>query len=133
MSQTLYFRRQAELHRKKRNIGLGVVVAAVPLYMLGSLTGWAYLLAFLSAGLGGFYAYLNTGFGNQENEKRYQEWLKIPMLEDYFAKHPESKTKNGPACFKCSSRSHKSWGLHSKGDSDRTVSCRACGTTLYRI
>ena len=60
-------------------------------------------------------------------------WMALPTLVQYWLRHPASKTATGPRCWNCGSRSFRSWGLLSAQDSNRSVSCRNCGTVLYRI
>jgi len=65
--------------------------------------------------------------------RKHREWLKLPTLDEYWAAHPNCKTDNGTKCYVCGSRNFRNWGATSARDDARTVSCRQCATTLYRI
>jgi len=65
--------------------------------------------------------------------RKTKEWLKLPTLDEYWAANPNCKTGNGTKCHVCGSRNFRNCGATTISDDDRTVSCRQCGTTLYRI
>ena len=57
---------------------------------------------------------------------------KFPLnLQEYLAKNPTAKTKNGIACAFCGSKSLRNLGAHNATDSRRRVSCNSCSSPLY--
>lgn len=61
--------------------------------------------------------------------KSYKDWLTV---DEYIAKHPNTAKGNGIHCYKCGSRSIRSWGIGGQNDSRRIHSCNSCGTQMYR-
>lgn len=66
--------------------------------------------------------------------QKFGAWLALPTLEQYWAIHPNCKTDSGPKCYACGSKNFRNTqGDGFAGKDDRTISCRHCGTVLYRI
>ena len=131
-SITQYRQRSSEKRRLYLTVGVLMIAAGVGLHYTPGTGTLAYSI-FLCAGGALALWLMPDGFGRPLKEKVYLDWCALPTLEEYWARHPDTKTSSGPSCHKCRSKSLQNWGLLTKHDGDRIVSCRACGTTLYRI
>ena len=86
--------------------GIVVIIAMTPLWLL---LGWLY---------GKFFP--------------DRKWYKWPTIEEYWAQHPASKTKDGNKCYYCGSRNIWQSGYEGGADVKRTHQCRQCNKGLYR-
>jgi len=65
--------------------------------------------------------------------RRRREWKQTPALNEYLAAHPSCRTSRGIRCSGCGASSMRNWGLESREDPCRLISCNQCGQKLYRI
>lgn len=119
--------------RRRRWIFIGLTLAAVALHFLPIKGTLIYSVGLIGVGLAIIFLSPIECSSNPMRQSYYHDWLKLPTLDAYWEQNPGTKTSSGPACKKCGSRNLKNWGLAGKLDSDRLVSCHACGTELYRI
>lgn len=95
-----------------------------------------FLFFILFIGVTGFIIYQIKKINAQikkANAKLLSEWESLPVLEQYLANHPTSKTDRGFSCYKCNSRSIRNWGQTHANSDRRIFICNHCGEKLYRV
>lgn len=70
-------------------------------------------------------------WGQRSDNKK--KWLRWPTLEEYWAAHPDSRTRTGTRCHHCNSSHIRYRHFTGKsGDGMLIYKCNQCQTALYR-
>lgn len=64
---------------------------------------------------------------------RWLQVTRLPTVNEYLAKHPGCRKRNGVACSQCGSTSIYLWWLYGPqaGRGPKKHICRTCGTALW--